>query len=99
MAALLVCVGHLIGSHPTLAAGGGWHTPIRHIGNLGYEMVLLFLMVSAFSLFYSEDVRRLRGSAATGFRIFMTRRAWRLLPTYYAALLFGALVIALVPTT
>jgi len=62
----------------------------------GTEMVYLFLMVSGFSLFYSEDVRRLtRGPTRLG--LYARRRAWRIIPTYYVAFAFGVAVLAIVP--
>ena len=61
------------------------------------QMVYLFLMVSGFSLFYAEDVRRLTGRPATTLRQFVGRRGWRILPTYYLAFAWGLLVLALVP--
>lgn len=55
----------------------------------GAQMVYLFLMVSAFSLVYSEDLRRQAGRRATSASTFLRRRAWRILPTYYLALAAG----------
>jgi peptidoglycan/LPS O-acetylase OafA/YrhL len=65
----------------------------------GREMVLLFLTVSAFSLAYSERVRRARGNPPTRLRQFALRRAWRVAPTYYVALALGAVAVAVVPAT
>jgi peptidoglycan/LPS O-acetylase OafA/YrhL len=62
----------------------------------GTQMVYLFLMISGFSLAYSEDRRRLSGRATTN-SVFARRRAWRILPTYYVAVALGLLVLALIP--
>lgn len=60
-------------------------------------MIYLFLMVSGFSLAYSEDRRRI-SKPPTSLKTFFKRRAWRILPTYYCAFAFGLLVWALIPT-
>ena len=58
-------------------------------------MVALFLLVSGFSLAYSEDVRREKGHPATSLRGFTLRRAYRRAPTYYAGLALGLVVFSL----
>lgn len=84
VAALVVVLGHCVN-----ACGYLFHWP-------GQQMVYLFLVVSGFSLAYSEDVRRGRGSV-TSPRAFLARRAWRILPIYYVAMGWGLLVLLAVP--
>jgi peptidoglycan/LPS O-acetylase OafA/YrhL len=84
LAALVVVLGHCINS-----CGYLFRWP-------GQQMVYLFLVVSGFSLAYSEDVRRSRGRQ-TSVGEFALRRVWRILPTYYVALGFGLLVLLSVP--
>jgi peptidoglycan/LPS O-acetylase OafA/YrhL len=100
-AALIVVLGHcahasyrLLGGESFFAAP--WKERLEWLAWPANEMVYLFLMVSGFSLFYSEDVRRL-ARPATKLSLFARRRAWRILPTYYVAFAFGLLVLAVVP--
>lgn len=100
-AALMVMLGHcahasyrLMGSESFFQAQ--WRDRLLWLAWPANEMVYLFLMISGFSLFYSEDVRRLR-MPATRLSTFAKRRAWRILPTYYLALVFGLIVLAIVP--
>lgn len=96
VAAAVVMFGHLIFTVPTVQQPG--LTDARP-GDLlvwpfrfGTEMVCLFLMVSGFSLHYSERVRRVTGRPASTYREFMARRGWRIVPVYYAACALGLAV-------
>jgi peptidoglycan/LPS O-acetylase OafA/YrhL len=100
-AALMIVIGHcahasykLLGVNSFLSAS--WGDRLVWCGWPATQMVDLFLMISGFSLFYSEDVRR-RAHPPTTLALFAKRRAWRILPTYYVALAFGLLVLAIVP--
>lgn len=95
IAAVAVCMNHLVYLVPHMPPGspGGelgprWLRLLLRPFAYGPEMVALFLVVSGFSLYYSEMGRRRRGSAPT-LSEFARRRAWRILPTYYVALLLG----------
>lgn len=99
VAALVVAVGHFLRVDSML-----FHGSFTHTSNLsrtvwpfwtGSEMVLLFLLISGFSLTYSEDLRRSKGTG-TPLRTFARRRAWRILPVYYVAVLIGVVVTSLV---
>lgn len=59
----------------------------------GKEMVWLFILLSGFALYWSEENRLARGRGATSVSLFAHRRAWRILPTYYTSLALGAVVV------
>lgn len=102
LAALLVVGFHTAVLVPGLVYGGafadanGWQRAAWVLWP-AHQAVQLFLVVSAFSLTYSEDVRRLTGRPPTTLGRFWRRRAWRLAPLYYAALLLGWAVLSVVP--
>lgn len=93
LAAMVVLLGHTLFMVPSM------HKPsFRDAGvadflvwpfRFGTEMVYLFLVVSGFSLHYSEVGRRARGRAASTYREFAARRAWRIGPVYYMAIALG----------
>lgn len=92
IAAVIVALGHAVFVADGLRTSGSFLEAdtgqrLAWLVRPGVQMVYLFLMVSAFSLVYSEDSRRAVGRAATPVRTFLRRRAWRILPTYYVALL------------
>jgi len=62
----------------------------------GTQMVWLFIFISGFSLYYSEIRRRSQQTSST-LTQYAWRRAWRILPTYYAALLISLLMIRFLP--
>lgn len=102
IAALVVCLGHLLFAVPVFVYERPiWTaTPLQAVLSVfrpGTEMVYLFLMVSGFALAYSEDRRRAAGRPGTSLRTFFRRRAWRILPVYYLAVGFGLLAIAVRP--
>lgn len=103
IAALMVCVGHFFHVWPAYYATNGSFADAtgRQLAAWAvwpsFYMVGLFLMISAFSLAYSEDRRRSLGRPATSLRRFALRRAWRIGPTYYVAFVLGIIVVVLAP--
>ena len=100
LAALIVVVYHAI--YPSVVFPGTLlHADLGQA--LAYpfwpatEMVELFILVSGFSLAYSEDRRR-QTRPPTAARVFALRRAWRILPVFYVALAAGLVVLAIAPT-
>ncbi len=99
IAATIVCLGHCVFfGGAALVVSDVWDADLSqvlvYLVSPGEYMVALFLMVSAFSLAYSEDCRRRQGRR-TSVSVFWKRRAWRILPTYYSAFLIavpGALI-------
>ena len=98
IAALVVAVGHAMGmvppDHPS--------TPIWAAGLdqllvwpwlFGRPMVWLFILLSGFALYWSEESRRGAGKGPTKPMSYFKRRAWRILPVYYVALALGLLVV------
>jgi peptidoglycan/LPS O-acetylase OafA/YrhL len=71
-------------------AGPSWLGPLLY----GHLAVAVFIVVSGFSLALAPlaDGGRLRG----GTRRFVRRRAWRILPAYWVALVFSTVVAAFV---
>ena len=101
IAALVVAVGHMLRMDPNMLTGSfadapHWQQAMWPLG-AGAQMVWLFLMVSAFSLVYSEDMRREQGRPSS-VGVFLRRRWWRIVPLYTVAVLFGA-VLMLAPLT
>lgn len=102
LAALVVCVGHFLYQVPTWAPVStlAEANPLQILlwpFQFGYEMVCLFLLLSGFSLHYSERARELSVGNRSTLRAFLRRRAWRIAPAYYASLVFGVLVIVALP--
>jgi peptidoglycan/LPS O-acetylase OafA/YrhL len=102
LAALVVCVRHLLavnGSYTALPGATAFDlTPGQAVVwpvHWGNEMVLLFLLVSGFSLAYSEEIRRARNKAPTTYAVFAARRFHRIAATYYAAFGLGLIVFLL----
>jgi len=98
VAALVVAAGHILGmvgpDRPVIPI---WKADALGLilwpWTFGGPAVWLFIMLSGFTLYWTEESRRLGGRGATPFRVYWQRRFWRILPTYYAALAFGALVV------
>ncbi|HJQ41743.1 MAG TPA: acyltransferase [Jatrophihabitantaceae bacterium] len=97
-AAVVVLLNHAIFFPPTM------HEPalLTHASladllvwpfHFGAEMVELFLLISGFSLYYSELARRAKGRPPTTLRQFAARRAWRIGPVYYLAIVAGLAVV------
>ncbi len=59
----------------------------------GRPMVWLFILLSGFALYWSEESRRESGRGPTKLISYFKRRAWRILPLYYVALGVGVLVV------
>lgn len=100
IAALIVAVGHTIGMvGPDHPGGPFWEADAEHMlmwpWLFGEKMVWLFILLSGFALYWSEEARRLAGRASTPFKAYVSRRTWRILPTYYVALAFGFFVVVL----
>lgn len=98
IAALIVAAGHIIGmvgpDHPVIPV---WEADVLGLvlwpWTFGGPAVWLFIMLSGFTLYWSEESARISGRGATSFRVYCQRRLWRILPTYYAALALGAVVV------
>lgn len=98
VAALVVAAGHVLGmvgpDRPVIPI---WKTDALGLvlwpWTFGGPAVWLFIMLSGFTLYWTEESRRLGSRGATPFRVYWQRRFWRILPTYYAALAFGAVVV------
>ncbi len=98
IAALVVAVGHMVGmvppDHPaTDFAAADLEHKILWPWLFGGQMVWLFILLSGFALAWSEESRVRRGLPRTSVWLYARRRAWRILPTYYASLLLGTLVV------
>src|SRR5947209_8192420 len=83
IAAVVVCFGHCVffSGLPLYVEdirSASFSQRLAWLVSHGAEMVSLFLMISAFALVYTEDVRRLSASSTTT-SVFIRRRAWRIL--------------------
>jgi peptidoglycan/LPS O-acetylase OafA/YrhL len=76
---------------PIPVALGRWHVDVTTPLHLGYVGVHLFLLLSGFCLTYPL-VREGGAGMSLDPRRFFRRRAWRILPPYYVALLGFALL-------
>lgn len=99
VAALVVAVGHMWGMvGPDHPGGPLWDADAEHVllwfWQFGKPMVWVFILVSGFALFWSEEGRLLAGRKATSLRSYAVKRAWRILPTYYVSLALGLLIVA-----
>lgn len=83
LAALAVFVCHLCAYWPTIT--GELRFPYKQLGDLLAHGVDVFVVLSGFSLAYP-----FMGGATTATTAFLKRRAIRLLPPYYVALLLAA---------
>lgn len=100
----MVLVGHsLITSRQTFADTNLWRaTWVQALAwpvHFGGAAVIAFLGVSGFSLAWSELCRRESGQAATTPGVFALRRAARILPVYYPAVLLGLITVRLLDGT
>lgn len=97
-AALIVAVGHTIGmvgpDHPDLPL---WASDFEHFllwpWLFGEQMVWLFIMLSGFALYWSEENRIIYRGTGTSLATYAKRRLWRILPTYYLSLGLGLVVV------
>jgi peptidoglycan/LPS O-acetylase OafA/YrhL len=86
-------------------AGLGFNTPSDRLSgsmrnlqralSFGHDAVAVFIVLSGYCLML--PVARAEGQLTRGLRSYFARRAWRILPPYYAAVFGSLLVIALVP--
>lgn len=92
-AALFVVLHHAYCHVPSFQ-----HTPLGRslaVLNAGHFAVDVFIVLSGFCL--AIPVARNAGRLRASVRHFLLRRAWRILPPYYAALLLSLLLVALTP--
>ena len=97
VAALVVAVGHIIGmvppDHPVAPI---WRADLEHLllwpWLFGKPMVSLFIMLSGFTLYWSEESRVANRRSPSTLRDYWWRRLWRIAPTYYLSFAFGLLV-------
>lgn len=94
IAALVVAAGHIVGMvPPDHPATNFFRADLEHKllwpVLFGGQMVWLFIMLSGFALYWSEEERIATGRGATTVGRFARRRAWRILPTYYVAFVLG----------
>ncbi len=87
-AALLVVLVHVRSTVPSLALP----RPVDQLFNLGHFAVTVFIVVSGFSL--GLGWARLAGSPGWT-REFIARRFWRIVPTYWAAIVLSVVLIKL----
>jgi peptidoglycan/LPS O-acetylase OafA/YrhL len=73
----------------------GWARAASRLLAFGHEAVAVFIVLSGYCLML--PAARAGGRLAHGVRGYFARRAWRILPPYFAALLGSLAVIALVP--
>ncbi len=101
IAALIVAIGHMVFLVPSVSSPGlataGLVDVMLWPARFGTQMVFLFLLVSGFSLYYSERTRTARGRPPTTLRQFVLRRWWRIAPVYYVALALGIGTVLLLP--
>ncbi|HEY1536830.1 MAG TPA: acyltransferase [Polyangiaceae bacterium] len=67
-----------------------WHTLV-----FGHDAVAIFIVLSGYCLML--PVARAEGQLVRGLQSYFARRAWRILPPYYATVLGSLLLLALVP--
>lgn len=108
-AALVVAVGHTMSMPPPDHPPGTffdatWGERALWPFRFGGQMVCLFLLVSGFALYWSEEGRRVRTGQGSSLGQFTARRMWRIAPTYYLALglalviLFAGQTMAISPS-
>jgi peptidoglycan/LPS O-acetylase OafA/YrhL len=73
-----------------------WARALSRLLVFGHEAVAIFIVLSGYCLMLPA-ARSAEGRLAHGVRGYFARRAWRILPPYYAALLLSLALIALVP--
>lgn len=91
MACLWVIIHHTFGSYEIRP--GLIHLPfdlLVHTSQVGWLGVSLFLVLSGFCLFYPMAKRQELSTIKLDVKTFFVRRARRILPPYYAALVFSA---------
>lgn len=95
IAALVVMAGHAMAiadpGSPFAHAGLAWLLLRPFL--FGEQMVWLFILLSGFALYWSENHRWEQGRSPTTLTAYARRRSWRILPTYYVALAVGFIVV------
>ena len=84
-------------------AGAGFSTndlpfvarSVRHLLTFGHHAVALFIVLSGYCLML--PVARGNGTLVSGVNHYIARRAWRILPPYYAALFTTLLLLVVAP--
>lgn len=95
MAACAVIVQHSQQQH--VGAAATW--PAGAIGNwLGTWGVALFFVLSGFCVHLPQARREAEGETALRWATFARRRAWRLLPTHFAALVVATVAASFLPS-
>ena len=94
LAALYVVLFHAGVCFTTPALPTLWRA-VRHCLTFGHDAVAVFIVLSGYCLMI--PAARRDGHVANGIRGYFGRRAWRILPPYYAALLLSLLVLAAFP--
>lgn len=97
-AALVVAVGHTLGMvGPDHTAVPIWKAEFGHLlmwpWLFGEQMVWLFILLSGFALYWSEESRIIYKGQASPLGVYVRRRLWRILPTYYLSFGLGLLVV------
>jgi peptidoglycan/LPS O-acetylase OafA/YrhL len=99
LAALHVTIHHALMEYPwavdALLAGGGWPAALASFFRNGSAPVILFIVLSGYCLMI--PVVRSGGHLRGGIASFARRRAWRILPCYYAALAISILLPVVIP--
>jgi len=98
LAALYVMLFHFLAHFEDLNATGlpHWEVVIAKLAEAGHSSVTVFIVLSGFSLMLPV-ARSADGALKGGTKGFLKRRARRILPPYYAALLLSLLGLALSP--
>ena len=93
LAAVFVVLHHMwLKVYPAYPRNGG--PAIGAIFGYGHVAVAVFIVVSGFSLSIAPARRDWQLSG--GFKTFLRRRAWRILPTYWAALALSCFIFAVI---
>ncbi len=74
----------------------GWTRNLQRAFSFGHDAVAVFIVLSGYCLML--PIARADGRLARGVRSYFGRRAWRILPPYFAALAGSWLLLALVPS-
>jgi len=94
IAALVVVFHHLqvvfLDASVMLGMADWVRTLIMAISDLNVEAVLLFFVISGFSITYSS--RRYRFDSSQHWRVYITKRLRRLLPLYWASLILALMI-------
>jgi peptidoglycan/LPS O-acetylase OafA/YrhL len=95
LAACYVVVFHAVLGFEGAALSGAWRL-LRRLCAFGHEAVAVFIVLSGYCLMLPV-LRNEPETLPIDLRSFLRRRAWRILPPYYAALGLSLLLLAVVP--